>query len=402
MGEQTLAPPHRPSEKLSEKPLEETSTALPSSQPQTDRPQDAKRAKAKLLIAASGTGGHLFPAIATAQQLTDYQIEWLGVPDRLETQLVPQTYPLHTVSMCGVQGGFGLSTLKLLARFVQSTAQVRSLLKRGDFQGVFTTGGYIAAPAILAARSLGLPAILHESNALPGKVTRWLSPWCTAVALGFSEAVQYLPKADTVVVGTPVRSQFLQATQTTTDLSDLHIPANAPLIVVVGGSQGAVAVNQLVRAAAPAWLAEDKWIVHLTGTHDTDTDSLSHPHYIHRPFYDNMAGLFQRASLVISRAGAGTLIELAITGTPSILIPYPFAAEDHQTYNANAFAKAGASTLHQQLTLTAPQLQTLVCDLFSQPQQLADMAAAAKQLATTDSAAKMAHLIDQQLERVQK
>ncbi|MEL6472401.1 MAG: undecaprenyldiphospho-muramoylpentapeptide beta-N-acetylglucosaminyltransferase, partial [Cyanobacteria bacterium J06623_4] len=333
-----------------------------------------------------------------AQQLqTDYAIEWLGVPDRLETQLVPDSYPLHTVKMGGVQGGFGLSTLKLAAKFAKSTAQVRRLLKRGDFRGVFTTGGYIAAPAIIAARSLGLPAILHESNALPGKVTRWLSPWCTTVALGFPEAVQHLPKAETMVVGTPVRSQFLQATQNAIGLSDIEIPAGVPLIVVVGGSQGAVAVNQMVRAAAPRWLEAGKWIVHITGTNDPDADSFSHPHYIHRPFYNDMAALFSRADLAVSRAGAGTLIELAITGTPSILIPYPFAAEDHQTYNARAFDDAGAGQMYPQSELSGEILETLVSYLFSDPQKLSAMSVAAMRLATTDSAAKMADLIGQQI-----
>ncbi|MEL7316546.1 MAG: UDP-N-acetylglucosamine--N-acetylmuramyl-(pentapeptide) pyrophosphoryl-undecaprenol N-acetylglucosamine transferase, partial [Cyanobacteria bacterium J06559_3] len=129
---------------------------------------------AKLLIAASGTGGHLFPAIATAEHLTDYTIEWLGVPDRLETELVPKQYPLHTIRLGGFQGRLGLGSARLLGQAVKATWQVRRLLQQGSFQGVFTTGGYIAAPAILAARSLGLPTILHESNALPGKVTRWL------------------------------------------------------------------------------------------------------------------------------------------------------------------------------------------------------------------------------------
>ncbi len=357
----------------------------------------------KLLIAASGTGGHLFPAIATAQQLSHCEIEWLGVPDRLETQLVPDLYPLHTVRMGGVQGGFGLSTFKLSAGFARSTAQVRRLLKRGSFQGVFTTGGYIAAPAIIAARSLGLPAILHESNALPGKVTRWLSPWCTTVALGFAEAAQYLPKAETAVVGTPVRSQFLKAiaapsTQPTlSDLTDADIPTDVPLIVVVGGSQGAVAVNKLVREAAPAWLATGAWMVHLTGTSDSEASSFNHPHYICRPFYHNMAALFQRADLAVSRAGAGTLIELAITGTPSILIPYPFAAEDHQTFNALAFSSAGAAQLHQQANLSVAQLQALVLALLQTPDQLSQMATAARRLATTDSADKMAQLIREQI-----
>ncbi|MFK8185686.1 MAG: undecaprenyldiphospho-muramoylpentapeptide beta-N-acetylglucosaminyltransferase [Phormidesmis sp.] len=357
---------------------------------------------AKLLIAASGTGGHLFPAIATAEQLTQQNpsliIEWLGVPDRLETQLVPDQYLLHTVRMGGAQGGFGLNTLKLAARFAKSTIQVRRLLKKEGFQGIFTTGGYISAPAILAARSLGLPAVMHESNALPGKVTRWLSPFCTQVALGFSEAAQHLPKAHTTVVGTPVRSQFLDAAQT--GLTDMDIPPDVPVIAVVGGSQGAVAVNRFVREAAPAWLSAGAWIVHLTGTNDPDADSFNHPHYIHRPFYNNIAALFQRANLAISRAGAGTLIELAITKTPAILIPYPFAAEDHQTYNANAFSEAGAAQLHQQSTLSTQKLQTLVGDLLANPAQLLSMSKAAHQLAVIDSASKVANLVSQCIQRV--
>ena len=362
-----------------------------------DTPSKTKRTP-KLLIAASGTGGHLFPAIATAQQLSDCTIEWLGVPDRLETKLVPDSYKLHTVKMGGVQGGLGLSTLKQLARFATATMQVRQLLKRGKFQGVFTTGGYIAAPAILAARSLGLPAVLHESNALPGKVTRFLSSWCTTVAVGFEEAVARLPKAQTVVVGTPVRSQFLSDLENEqSGLADIDVPADAPLIVVVGGSQGAVAVNQLVRAAAPAWLDSGAWVVHITGTNDPDANSFEQAHYVHRPFYNNMAALFGRANLVVSRAGAGTLIELAVTGTPSILIPYPFAAEDHQTFNAIAFQKAGAAQLHQQSDLSAPKLQSTVTKLLNSPEQLERMAAAARGLATVNSAAKMAEIISAQL-----
>ena len=111
----------------------------------------------RLLIAASGTGGHLFPAIATASYLDDFKIEWLGVPDRLETQLVPERYPLHIVRVGGFQGPIGLSSLRLILQLGRAVFQVRQLLKQGEFQGVFTTGGYIAAPAIIAARSLGLP-----------------------------------------------------------------------------------------------------------------------------------------------------------------------------------------------------------------------------------------------------
>jgi UDP-N-acetylglucosamine--N-acetylmuramyl-(pentapeptide) pyrophosphoryl-undecaprenol N-acetylglucosamine transferase len=348
-------------------------------------------------VAASGTGGHLFPAIATAEALLKdgYTIEWLGVPDRLETTLVPQQFPLHTVRMGGFQGKPGLGTVKTLGQFCKAIIAVRRLLKQGQFDGVFTTGGYIAAPAILAARSLGLPAVLHESNALPGKVTRWLSPRCTTVALGFEASRQYLPKANTVVVGTPVRQEFLTAEPPV--LTDPAIPDGVPLIVVVGGSQGAVAVNHLVRAAAPAWVEAGAWIVHQTGSNDPDADSYSHSQYIHRPFFGAMAALMHRATLAIGRSGAGTLTELAISRTPSILIPYPFAAEDHQTVNARVFAEANAALMLSQSQTSPAQLQTLVLELLATPQRLAAMATAAGRLATADSATKLADLIQQVL-----
>lgn len=353
----------------------------------------------KLLVAASGTGGHLFPAIATAEHLSDYEIEWLGVPDRLETELVPEYYPLHLVYMGGVQGRLGLGYLKLLLQFIRSTLAVRRLLKQGDFQGVFTTGGYIAAPAIVAARSLGLPTVLHESNALPGKVTRWLSAWCSLVALGFQEAAKHLPKAKTLCVGTPVRSQFLSTMQA--DLPDLSIPAEAPVILVVGGSQGAVAVNKMVRAAAPAWFEAGAWVIHQTGSNDPDANGLSHPQYVHRPFYSNVAALLKRATLVISRAGAGTLTELAMTQTPSILIPYPFAAEDHQAYNAAAFSATGAAIIYRQDTLTVANLEEQVLWLLQNPEPLDKMADAAGRLAVKDSAQQLAAHIRQLMVKYQ-
>ena len=348
------------------------------------------KAPRRLLVAASGTGGHLFPAIATAQQLHDCHIEWLGVPDRMETQLVASLYPLHTIAVEGFQQRFGLGTVRILGGLASSILQVRRLLKRGNFHGVFTTGGYIAAPAILAARSLGLPVILHESNVFPGKVTRWFSPFCTKVAIGFEATAQYLPRAKTVVAGTPVRSQFL-----TREPLNLPIPDNVPVILVMGGSQGAVAVNQLVRQCAPAWFDAGAWVVHLTGNNDPDAETLQHTQYISMPFYDNMAGLLQRANLAISRSGASALTELAVTGMPSILIPFPYAADDHQSFNAEVFATSGAAFLCRQSELTSELLQSKVLHLLSDAEYLKKMSEAASQLAVTDSAERLANLVRQ-------
>jgi UDP-N-acetylglucosamine--N-acetylmuramyl-(pentapeptide) pyrophosphoryl-undecaprenol N-acetylglucosamine transferase len=371
-------------------------------------PATATSSRPKLLIAASGTGGHLFPALATAEALSDYRIEWLGVPDRLETQLVPNCYPLHTIAVEGFQQKLGLGTLRIFSRLLLSVLTVRQLLRQGQFEAVLTTGGYIAGPAVVAARSLGIPVILHESNAMPGKVTRWLSPWCTQVALGFAAAADHLPKAKTIWVGTPVRAQFGDGAQplhhsldpslqqrSKPALPDLAIPPAAPLIVVVGGSQGAVAVNRLVRQAASAWLEAGAWVVHLTGESDPEASSFSHPHYLALPFYHNMAGLLQQATVAISRAGAGTLTELAMTGTPAILIPYPYAADDHQTYNARIFAQAGAAELWDQSDLSAEQLQQQVSRLLESPQTCQQMATAARSLAVPDSAQQLAALVRQ-------
>jgi UDP-N-acetylglucosamine--N-acetylmuramyl-(pentapeptide) pyrophosphoryl-undecaprenol N-acetylglucosamine transferase len=353
-------------------------------------------APTKLLIAASGTGGHLFPAIALAQKLPDYDIEWLGVPNRLETQLVPKQYKLNTIAVEGFQKGLGISALKTLAKLVGSVLEVRKILKNGNFDGVFTTGGYIAAPSVIAARTLGLPVILHEANALPGKVTRFFGPWCHAVAVGFDAACEYLPNAKTIYTSTPVRSQFLDSSVIST--LDLPIPPDVPVVVVFGGSQGAVAVNKLVRQCAQTWFDAGVYVVHLTGESDPEANTLQHSQYICLPFYDNMAALLRRVSLAISRSGAGSLTELAICGIPSILIPYPFAAEDHQTYNAKVFTTVNAALLFQQSELTPEKLSNEVLRLLKSPELLKKMGENAQTVVLNDSAEKLAQLVREAIE----
>ncbi len=342
----------------------------------------------RLLIAASGTGGHLFPALAVAEQLPEYSIEWLGVPNRLETTLVPEEYPLHTIAIEGFQGRPSPKTIKVLARQIGAVFTVKKLLQGKEIDVLFTTGGYIAGPSILAARWLNIPVILHESNSIPGKVTRFLSKFCDLVALGFTEASGYLPGVATKWVSTPVREQFRHP-----QALNLPIPESAFVIAVMGGSQGAIALNDLVRACAGEWFAQGAYVVHLTGEKDPNRGSLNHPQYIELPFYDNMAGLMQRADLAISRSGSGSLTELAITGTPSILIPYPFAAEDHQFYNAQVFAKAGAAYVYRQSEITPEQLTAEVKKLISSPETLKQMGEKTETLAVRDSALQLADLI---------
>ncbi|WP_373480915.1 undecaprenyldiphospho-muramoylpentapeptide beta-N-acetylglucosaminyltransferase [Geminocystis sp.] len=341
-----------------------------------------------LLIAASGTGGHLFPALAVAQQLPDYNISWLGVPHRLETSLVPQSFPLFTVDIDGFQTSFGVKTIFVMFKMITAIAKTYQLIKSKKIDIVFTTGGYIAAPAIIGAKLAKIPVILHESNYIPGKVTKLFGSWCEVVGIGFTGTSKYLPKVKTQWISTPVREEFLSA-----QTLELGIPDDMPLIVAVGGSQGALGLNKLVRQSAPLLLEAGAYIVHLTGKQDEEVGTFHHDHYLEMPFYDNMAGLLQRANLAISRSGAGTLTELAITKTPSILIPYPFAAEDHQFYNGQEFVNGGASLLFRQDKLTADLLTKTVLDLLNNSDKLKNMGEKAGDLALKDSAKILADII---------
>ena len=294
-----------------------------------------------LLIAASGTGGHLFPALAVADALpAGWRVLWVGVPDRLETQLVPSRYPLHTVQAGGLQGR-GPVKLANLARLLLASRPIRRLIRREPVDVVFSSGGYIAAPAILAARWCGVPVLLHESNAVPGKVTRLLGRLCRHVAVGLPQAAEMLPRCHPLVTGTPVRQAFLEPAP----LPDWVPRGDGPLLLVMGGSQGAVGLNRMVRPLIPELAAAGCRVVHLTGSNDPEAGLLRLDGVVERPFSDELPGLLQHADLAISRAGAGSLSELAVAGTPAILVPYPAAADRHQDANAAAAAALGAAVI---------------------------------------------------------
>ena len=313
-----------------------------------------------LLIAASGTGGHLFPALAVAEALPpDWRVLWLGVPDRLERELVPERYPLHTVRAGGLQGR-GLRKLGNLLQLILATLPTRRLIRREGVTAVFSSGGYIAAPAILAARWGGVPVVLHESNAIPGKVTRLLGRYCTRVAVGLPQAAERLPGCRPLVTGTPVRGAFLQPAP---------LPAwvprgDGPLVLVMGGSQGALRLNRMVRPLIPKLAAAGCRVVHLTGSNDPDAGGFDLPGVVERPFSDEMPGLLQHADLAISRAGAGSLSELAVSGTPTILVPFPQAADRHQDANAAAAAAVGAAVIVWQHEPGEPPLEQAVWRLL--------------------------------------
>lgn len=302
----------------------------------------------RLLIAASGTGGHIYPALSFAESLSNsWEIEWLGVPNRLEIELVPKKYNLIKLKVGGLQGNIFRKMFDL-CKLLFASIRVSFLLREKKINVVFTTGGYISAPSILGAKLIGIPILLHDSNAIPGKVTRLLGRFCDYVALGIPTASEYLPGCRTSFTGTPVRSEFFL---------DQSLPSWAPLgegilIVVMGGSQGAIRMNEMVRKILPWLLEKGCRVIHLTGKNDCfykkSDKAVTHPNLVVRQFSLEISALLRNADLAISRAGSGAICELMVTKTPSILIPFPDSADQHQELNAAYMARyGGAVIVHQ-------------------------------------------------------
>jgi len=319
----------------------------------------------RLLIAASGTGGHIFPALVFADSLSkSWEIEWLGVPNRLEIELVPKKYNLITLKVGGLQGNI-LKKMFEFCKLVFSSIQVSTLLRKKKIDVIFTTGGYISAPSILGAKLTGIPILLHESNAIPGKVTRFLGVFCDHIALGMPSSSAYLSGCKTSFTGTPVRSDFFL---------EKPLPSWAPsgegvLIVVMGGSQGAKKMNEMVHNILPWLLDQGCRVIHLTGKKDYFYRDLAkfknHPNLVVRHFSNEVAALLQNADLAISRAGAGAISELMATKTPSILIPFPQSADNHQELNAAYMAQFGGAVIVHQHNPEEHILKKIISNLLN-------------------------------------
>ena len=319
----------------------------------------------RLLIAASGTGGHIYPALALADSLSQsWEIEWLGVDNRLEIELVPKKYNLIMLKVGGLQGNIFRKIFDFF-KLVFASFQVSILLRKKKIDVIFTTGGYISAPSIIGAKLNGIPILLHESNAIPGKVSRLLGKFCDHVALGIPSTSDYLPRCKTSFTGTPVRSEFCL---------EQSLPNWAPsgeglLIVIMGGSQGAKKMNEMVRNVLP-WLLEKGFrIVHLTGKNDCFYRNLgkakTHPNLVVRQFSNEMPALLQNADLAISRAGSSAICELMVTKTPSILIPFPQSTDHHQELNAAYMARYGGAVIVHQHNPEEHILKNIISNLLT-------------------------------------
>ncbi len=300
--------------------------------------------KNNLLVVASGTGGHIFPALAVSQELEDkWNIHWLGAQKRLDANFIPKKYDLRTLNIKTPRKNIFLFYQYI--EILMSTFKIMRILKEQKINLVFTTGGYISAPTIVASKILRIPIIIHESNLIPGMVTKYFGFLCNYVLLGFKKTNFYLKNCKIIFTGTPLREQFYKS-----NLLPEWVPkGKGPLLVVMGGSQGAKAINQILYESLEFLMKRNFRIVHIIGECNQQLFQVKNlKNYVQKKFTNEIAALIQNCDLVISRSGAGTINELIETEKPSILIPYPYSKNNHQEKNAMILAESGGSVLINQ------------------------------------------------------
>ncbi|NJN47676.1 MAG: undecaprenyldiphospho-muramoylpentapeptide beta-N-acetylglucosaminyltransferase [Candidatus Competibacteraceae bacterium] len=354
--------------------------------------------QAPVLIMAGGTGGHVFPALAVAERLQqhDMPVVWMGTPQGLEAQLVPATgIPMELISVSGLRGT-GLKRL-LAAPLMLSRAlwQAAAVLRRINPCLALGMGGFASGPGGLMARCLGIPLVIHEQNALAGFTNRCLSRIANPVLEGFPNSFPATRQA--LCVGNPVRASIADLPKPEQRFSERRGLAR---LLVLGGSQGAWQLNRWVPEALAAMAPTERPAVwHQTGSkwHDATAQLYNETGVEARlmPFIQDMAEAYGWADLVLCRAGALTVAELATAGVGAILVPFPHAVGDHQTANARFLEQSGAALLHQQAALTPAYLTELLRGLLSDRTRLLAMASAAQRLAQPDAAERIAmHCLD--------
>jgi UDP-N-acetylglucosamine--N-acetylmuramyl-(pentapeptide) pyrophosphoryl-undecaprenol N-acetylglucosamine transferase len=338
-----------------------------------------------ITLAGGGTGGHVFPAIAIAQEFQrrdeGHALQFIGSVRGLEAQVLPRAgYQLATVDVQGFAGKGMVKKIQSLITVVPAVLHARSLLRAFGSDIVIGVGGYVSFPAALAGRLLGLPVVVHEQNSVPGLCNRMLGFFARRIFVTYAESLRFFPARKTVHSGLPLRTLPDSFSESLRDSA-------VRTVCVLGGSQGAGEINDAVIEALPLLVGSSMAIrfIHQTGAQDAGRVEAAYRqsgcHAVVAGFFDDMLERLAAADIVIARAGAGTLAELAACGRASILIPYRYAAGDHQRKNALAFVRSGAALLLESHELSGSALAHMVLDLLGNPGRLRDLERQARLLA---------------------
>jgi len=354
----------------------------------------------KVVIACGGTGGHLFPGIAVAETLEakGHEVLLLISKKSVDREASAKYGGLRfeTVEAVAKPKTLSLKMLPFLWRLWKTAGRCRKLLKDFGADVVLGMGGFTSLPPVYAGHQLGLKTFVHDSNARPGRANVLTSRFCTEVFLGVEAARPFFAGRETVVTGTPVRKEMAVLPSRAEGAAAFGLDPSWPVLLVMGGSQGAKRLNELAAECAPL-LGQGIQVLHIAGTIDFErvkaaTSDRANYHVV--GFCDQMALAYAASDLIVARSGASSLTEIAHAGLPSILVPFPYAADDHQTKNAEVFAQAGAGELVQERDLDAGKLAQLATGILTDLQTRQRMAQAARALDTPEAANRICDAIE--------
>ncbi|QPJ60672.1 MAG: undecaprenyldiphospho-muramoylpentapeptide beta-N-acetylglucosaminyltransferase [Candidatus Nitronauta litoralis] len=348
----------------------------------------------RVVIAGGGTGGHLYPGIALARKLMEHDMEitFIGTERGIESRVLPKEgFPLKTIASAGLVGKRGMSRIVSLVKLPVGVLQAMGYLAGNRPALVVGVGGYVSGPAVFAASLLGIPTLIHEQNAYPGVTNRMLGKLAKRVCISFEEAKQFFPKRKVVLTGNMIRKTFSEASEP--QPRDAGEKLN---VLILGGSQGASSINKAMTEALQH-LDEYKeriQLVHQTGENDLEKVKSEYQKQNWRaevaPFLFDMEERYQKADLVIARAGATTLSEVTALGKPSILIPFPFATHNHQERNARVLEAADAGVVLLDREVDGKKIAELVIDALENPSRWNVRALASYQLGRRDATHRVA------------
>ena len=355
-----------------------------------------------IAIAGGGTGGHLFPALAVGEVLlarghavlifiSEKEVDALAIRGRSE-------FRFEKLPSVGMPRLFSPAMLTFFQRFNASFAPCRRIFAEFKPDAVLGMGGFTSTPPILAGKLRRIPTFVHESNAIPGKANRLNARLADVVLLGFEECRRHFPKARCEVTGTPIRRSLARRVTREEALAGFGLQPDRATLLVMGGSQGAHGINEAMRAAAEGGKLGGIQILHFTGAGDEAEVAASYRReevLAHvAAFCHQMENAYSAADLVVARSGAASLAEISHFALPSLLIPYPHAAENHQQFNAEIFARAGAAALLKETETTGETLAAAISRLAGDRQALQTMASCSKSLAPSDAAVCVADTIE--------
>lgn len=351
----------------------------------------------RLLLTGGGTGGHLFPAVATAEKVTELlpgsRILFIGTRRRLDRDSLKRYgFTVKTIHSYGLKGKNPVELIKALLVLPLSLLESLYHILRFKPDVVMGVGGYVTGPVVAASWLLGKPTLIHEQNSVPGLANRVLGRLVRRVCLSLPQSKSFFPDGKSVLTGNPVRSAIIESGS-----APRQKKAKITLLVL-GGSQGAQAVNRLMVEAVnanPEGFSSVR-LVHQTGKADEQMvreayTAIGIENQV-SAFFNDMAKLYSQADLVVSRAGATTLAEIGVVGVPAVLIPYPFAADNHQQKNASWYAESGAAESFEEKTLNGERLAEEIILILGDEGRLSRMSAAMKKLGIADAADRIVSL----------